>query len=91
VWTDKIALVIINDEWSKYIRPLPLLMPKQSVAVHLEHYVGELLFPTRVVHVSDYTQSGVITRAVHLVGKVGLVGNGKGLGIIWLVGNHQDP
>jgi len=53
--------------------------------------VGELLFPTRVAHVSDYTQSGVITRAVHLVGKVGLVGNGKGLGIIWLVGNHQDP
>jgi hypothetical protein len=53
--------------------------------------VGELLFPTRVVHVSDYTQSVVITRAVHLVGKVGLVGNGKGLGIIWLVGNHQDP
>jgi uncharacterized membrane protein YecN with MAPEG domain len=47
--------------------------------------VGELLFPTRVVHVSNYTQSGVITRAVHLVG------NGKGLGIIWLVGNHQDP
>jgi hypothetical protein len=41
--------------------------------------VGELLFPTRVAHVSDYTQSGVITRAVHLVGKVGLVGN------------HQDP
>jgi hypothetical protein len=53
--------------------------------------VGELLFPTRVVHVSDYTQSGVITRAVHLVGKVSLVGNGKGLRIIWLVGNRQDP
>jgi hypothetical protein len=53
--------------------------------------IGELLFPTRVVHVSDYTQSGVITRAVHLVGKVGLVGNRKGLGIIWLVGSHQDP
>jgi hypothetical protein len=29
--------------------------------------VGELLFPTRVVHVSDYTQSGVITRAVRVV------------------------